>query len=76
VALFRERLPEHLDTQLVIACHGVAMLVGGNPEDLLLEETVQTSGFSTIEIVCVRSSLETLHNQEALERYTGPECRL
>jgi hypothetical protein len=35
VALLRERLPDHLDAKLVIACHRVAALVVGNPEALL-----------------------------------------
>jgi hypothetical protein len=41
VTLFRERLPDHLDVQLVIACHRVAALVVGDSEQFLLEDAVE-----------------------------------
>ena len=62
VSLSRERLPDHLDAKLVIACHRVAALVVGNPEALLLEETVQISGFFHDKILRVRSFLKPLHD--------------
>jgi hypothetical protein len=41
VDLFRERLLDHLDAKLVIACHRVAALVVGDSEQFLLEDAVE-----------------------------------